>query len=103
MRTTNQVVADFLWGDVIEREIVGPYLILSYHPHKVRGGIVSEAVDYNRTSYHPFVNHVSLGWLDTRHSYDNLDSALAGAIAYRVEGPNHHADVYFIRSLKESA
>lgn len=35
--------------------------------------------------------------------WDSLDAALAGCIAYKHEGPNHRADVYFIRVIEKQA
>lgn len=85
----------FTWGLVIRIHTVGPYDIIEYHPWKsVRGTVHTGDPDPIRTEFHVYVRGKS-----TSESFGSLDAALAGAIAYRSEGPNHAADHYFIRSL----
>ena len=65
----------------------------------------SAIVEYseNKTEnvfFHPYVYDASTGeYKDTNRGNLSLDAALAGAIAYRHEGINHRADVYFIRAI----
>lgn len=100
-RTTNlQELKDgqgFTWGQVIKIHEVGEYAIVEYHPWKVEGitGLVGEA-DYDEVMYHYYVST-----RDTCHSTNSLDSALAGSIAYKHEGPNSRAADYFIRMLNK--
>jgi phosphosulfolactate phosphohydrolase-like enzyme len=72
----------FTWGKITEWFDVGQYAIAQYLD------------EHNEVGFHVWVSGV-----DTSTSYASLDSALAGAIAYRAEGPNHAADRYFIKSL----
>lgn len=84
----------FAWGRVITRHVVGPYEIVEYavradnhptHPRQETGAI----------AFHPYINGE-----DSCQGYDSLDAALAGAIAYRNEGCNHRADIYFIKAIQ---
>ena len=70
-------------GKVTEFFEVGNYVIAKYDDKK--SGL---------PLYHPYVDGEN-----TSESYDTLDAALAGAIAYRKEGPNHRADRYFIKGM----
>jgi len=45
--------------------------------------------------YSTFVDNKNCG-----HSYNSIDSALAGCIAYAYEGVNHRADYYFMKMIK---
>ena len=76
--------ANYTWGPIDGSYSVGPYDILRYR-----------AAPDGYLSFHVFVNGE-----DTNHSFNSLDEALAGAIAYRAEGPNCQAGMYFIRSLR---
>jgi len=86
----------FIWGEVIAFHKIGEYDIVEYHPWK-RDGIVvkTNSPDYNKKSYHGWI-----GERDTSHSWETLDAAIVGCIAYKHEGPNHKADFYFIRMLR---
>jgi hypothetical protein len=87
----------FTWGTVIAIYTVGPYDIVEYHPWKRNErsrNVLTGDPDLGKTEFHVYVEGKS-----TSHGFASLDGALAGAIAYRVEGPNHAADRYFIRAL----
>lgn len=85
----------FTWGDVVAIHEVGPYAMVEYHPWVSVGVMVKTGVpDPDAVEFSTYVDGRNCS-----HSYGTLDAALAGCIAYRSEGPNHHADAYFIRSL----
>ena len=85
--TFNDAIAmrsNYTWGPIDGSYSVGPYDILRYR-----------ATQDGFLFFHAFVNGE-----DTNHSFNSLDEALAGAIAYRAEGPNCQAGKYFIQSLR---
>ena len=75
--------ANYTWGPIDGSYSVGPYDILRY-----------------RTTDGYMLYHAFLDGEDTNHSFNTLDEAIAGVIAYRAEGPNCQAGKYFIRSLR---
>jgi len=86
----------FTWGKILQIFEIGPYAIASFHPWKTDGATVLDGkTDFEKIHYHVWVYGK-----DTCHTYDSLDEAMAGCIAYRSEGANHQADRYFIASLR---
>lgn len=85
----------FVWGPVKEVYRIGPYEVVRYHPQIFKDSSGTGNYDYTVNQYHPYVKGE-----DTNESYDSLDAALVGAIAYRREGGNHRADRYFILALE---
>jgi hypothetical protein len=80
----------FLWGAIIQVHTVGPYAIIEY----------LEKVPVNRDDKTRRVMfHIEVEGKDAHRSYETLDAALAGAIAYRHEGPNGRAAEYFLRGI----
>lgn len=99
-RTTNLTLlrrgTPYTWGQVIAIHEIGPYTIVESHPWLEQDGRIRTGVpDPTSIEFHTYVNGLCCS-----HSYPTLDEALAGCMAYRAEGPNHHADTYFIRSLR---
>lgn len=72
----------FTWGEVIKIHEVGDYSIVEYRR------------DNGEICFHGYV-----GKTDTNMSWNTLDQALAGCIAYKYEGPNHRAGNYFITMI----
>jgi hypothetical protein len=70
---------------------------VEYHPWKAVGIKVLPQIDYESIYFHPYIQY-----RDLSYSCDDLDSALAHAIAVRNDGINTRADVYFIRGIKVS-
>lgn len=98
-RTTNLTRlkngAAFTWGALIQIHEVGPYAVVESYPWKTEGcTVLTGQPDKDRISFHAYVHGE-----DTMHAFDSLDAALAGCIAYRNEGCNHHADHYFIKGI----
>lgn len=91
---------EFTWGYLLAIHEIGEYYIVEYHPwevseHRVLVGSANE----NETLYSGYFNGRSIG-----QSFESLDAALAGCIAYKHEGANHRADLYFMKMLaKETA
>ena len=88
----------FTWGEVVAIHVVGPYAIVEYHPWKCSESrmVLTGQPDPDAIEFGTYVDG-----RNCQHSYGTLDAALAGCIAYRIEGPNHAADAYFIRSLAD--
>lgn len=84
----------FAWGRVIQRHAIGPYEIVEYAERGADNHKKYPSQETGRILFHPYVKKV-----DTNHSFESLDAALAGAIAYRNEGINHQADIYFMRGI----
>jgi hypothetical protein len=98
-RTTNiqelKNFAQFTWGKILKIEDIGPYTIATFCPWKRDGSTVCTGdPDHAEINYHVWVDGK-----DCHESFESLDAALAGCIAYKLEGPNHRADKYFIRSM----
>lgn len=92
MKTAAQYAIDqgqgYTWGPIIQVHQIGPYVILEYTPR------VTGSARYEGVSFHAFVDGG-----DTNHSFNTLDAALAGAMAYRAEGPNSRAGQYFMNMI----
>jgi hypothetical protein len=91
--------ARYVWGEVIRGHEVGPYRILEIHPHAFING-QARGIDREATAFHLFVMDDAGVTVDACNSFQSLDAALAGGIAYRAEGCNHRADRYFIEALE---
>lgn len=76
----------FTWGRVLQIHEVGPYAIVEYDDEAHPGSLHF---------------HIYVDGRDTSHSAPSLDAALAAAIAYRREGANSRAAMYFMRMLAE--
>jgi hypothetical protein len=86
-----QIVKDFGWlGKVVDVCEVRDYTIVEY---------LEKDFDTKEITDNHFFG-VYVGGKNTNTSYGSFDEVLAGAIAYKHEGPNHHADYYFMKSLR---
>jgi len=87
----------FTWGDVIQIHEVGDYSIVECHPWEVEGSnvVVGRPV-IKQLSFHVYVSSEN-----TCSSFESLDAALAGCIAYKHEGVNHRADTYFMKMIRK--
>lgn len=88
----------FTWGEVIRIHEIGHdnvYSVVEYHPWKSLSH-VDKTPDPDVVLFHYYVNGV-----DTNHLTDTLEAAIVGAIAYAFEGPNHHADKYFMKGISK--
>jgi len=73
----------FIWGEALSDEVVGPYTVRAFHPHKVEGSHVTKDIDRSKIHYHGYINGK-----DCNESWLSLDEALAGMITRRSLGPN---------------
>ena len=88
---------EFTWGYLLAIHEIGEYSIVEYHPWENRGLV--GCVNQTEKRYSGYLNGRSIG-----QSFESLDAALAGCIAYKHEGANHRADLYFMKMLaKETA
>lgn len=74
---------DFSWGEIVYTHIIGKYVIFEY---KTKGE--------PETSFHPYIN-----FKDISHSYNTLDQAIIGVIAYNYDGANSQAAGYFYKMV----
>ncbi|MBO9428162.1 hypothetical protein [Sulfitobacter sp. R18_1] len=74
----------FSWGRVIEDVEIGPYMIRSFHPHKLEGSTITREIDTTEVHYHGYVDGE-----DTRRAWKTLEDAMAGLIVYAALGPNY--------------
>ena len=88
----------FTWGEPVTTWFIGPYTIMEYHPWKRVDGITSDHTQSDQTKkmYHGWVNGRDTCWGST-----DLDAMVAHLIAYKNDGINTRADIYFIRSVKK--
>lgn len=84
----------FPWGPIDKVHVIGSYQIVQYRVDASNMTGLRAGQDHGLTRYHVIVDGHS-----TSTSYETLDAALAGAIAYRHEGPNGRAATYFIRMI----
>jgi hypothetical protein len=88
------LASGFVWGEVKTVHVVGDYQVVEYYPRKSEKNRISQDIDYSKTLFNPYID-----WEDTNHGYGSLDEALVGVIAYRAEGPNGQADMYFCKMV----
>lgn len=79
----HSISQEFQWGTVRQMHDIGEYIIVEY-TKETTGEI----------GFHPYISGV-----DTNHTYNSLDAALAGCIAMKYEGVNTRADTYFMRAV----
>jgi len=90
-------IGEFTWGEVIKIHEIGEYAIVEYHPWKSEGCIVlSGQPDMTETLFSYYIDGE-----DCSQSAESLDEALAGCIAYKHEGANAQAGVYFMRMINK--
>ena len=96
MKNKNEMIKSCAWlGEFVEFHTLGEYSIVEYKPTKYDG--ISPAIpkQYDTESlFHPFINGT-----DTNTSYETLEKAIIGAIAYKYDGGNTRADEYFFKSI----
>lgn len=94
--TLDEMRAKVEWlGKFVNTHAIGPYAFVEFHPRSINGdGVTVRGVYETHTHFAGFVDGRSMN-----ESFLTLDGALAGAIAYRREGGNHHADQYFMKGM----
>ena len=91
-----QAGTPFVWGEMVTIQTIGPYSIGAFRPWKSDKFSVSVG-EPDRWKIH---FHIWVDGKDTLRASETLDEAIAEAIAYRREGLNSHAAVYFIRGMR---
>lgn len=76
----------FTWGQIIKIMDIGSYTVASFW---YRATDTTE-----REMFHGWINGVDCG-----HSWDSLEAAIVGLIAYKNDGPNSRAGEYFMRMI----
>ena len=83
----------FPWGKVVAVHTIGEYDIVEYKRWTYENGsMVYPRVPQVSSSFHPYINGK-----DTHRSFDMMEKALVGAIAYRYDGCNSQAGSMFER------
>lgn len=85
----------FAWGPVDMIHVVGEYQVVEYRKD-MSTFLSGDYSDHGKTFFHPYVNGK-----DTSMSFESLDAALVGAVAYKHEGANGSAGFYFMRMITE--
>jgi hypothetical protein len=75
---------DFVWGEVVKTHILGEYQIIEY----------VDIDNCSSTEYQAYINYE-----DTNSSYDSLEKAITGAIAYKYDGANSQANTFFWKMI----
>ena len=87
----------YTWGLPVNFFEIKEYAILAYHPwESINGNIRVGVPDKHKIQYHGWVDDVN-----TNQSWNTLDEAIAGCMAYKYEGPNHRAGYYFMKMLNK--
>ena len=86
----------FSWGEIIARHSVREYDILEYHPWVYVNNCGTSEIDTSKTEFDCYINGDHIGI-----SAESLDSALATCIAYKHDGSNSQAAIYFMRMIKK--
>ena len=76
----------FPWGAIRTIHSVGDIQVVEFERDCSNLSSIEARVNHGQVQYHAYVNH-----RDTHDSYNSLDSALVGAIAYKRRGPNSQA------------
>ena len=86
---------DFTWGEVTNIQKFSEYTVVEYHPFVFDGAIGTNKID-TKLKYHIYIDGK-----DCSRSYEDFDSAIAGCLAYKYDGCNTRADIYFMKMIKE--
>ena len=83
----------FPWGPIDAVWDVGEEYQIVQFRRDTSGHVQPEVWEsHGKTRFHPYING-----RDTSRTYDSMDAALVGVIAYKREGPNSQAARYFDR------
>ena len=89
----------YVWGEVSFVHQIGVYAIIEY--------VCNFGDNKGKVLFHPAIrtdkfkerNGGKFYWQDTSTSYDSLEKAIIGAIAYNFDGPNSRAANYFSKMI----
>lgn len=85
----------FTWGELIKIHEFFDYAIVEFHPFVFNGPIGTDKINYNKTDYSIYVCGEGIG-----HSSDTADAAIAEAIAYKYDGCNTQAGIFFMKMIR---
>jgi len=77
-------------GKTVKLHKIGEYQIVEYKSRNNDGTLEKQS------SFTTYINYESCGY-----SYESLDRAIVGSIAYKHEGHHTYADRYFMRMIKK--
>lgn len=84
-------------GQTVMIHEIGEYAFVEYKPKVFEEGNQKIPTEYNQNSnFAAFINGKGIG-----RSYESLDAALVGAIAYKHDGANTKADHYFMKAISK--
>jgi hypothetical protein len=84
----------FTWGEIEKIYKIGEYTIAEYRSWKRNGCQILTGEPGNEIQYHAWI-----GNKDTSCGYNSLESAIVGTIAYKFDGCNTRAGLYFCRMI----
>ena len=84
----------FPWGEVRQVHSIGDIEVVEFYGRQYEDGQTSPDVDRSVSLFHPYLNGE-----DLNQSYDTLDGAVVGAIAFKYEGSDSRAAYYFWRMV----
>ena len=87
--------APFTWGKLVRIHQIGRYAIVEYRPWTRTGFVVNTGKAGKKLGFHPYVDGK-----DTSRTFDDIESAMAGAIAYAFDGCNSQAGEMFMRMVR---
>ena len=83
------------WGQIVKFFDVGEYTIVAYYKWRANeNGLVLTGEPAEELSFHGYVDEKN-----TYHSFPTLDACLAYCIAFKYEGINSRAAIYFMRMV----
>jgi len=97
MKTKTEMIKGCAWlGQFVDFHTLGEYSIVEYKPTTFDGCSPKIPKQYEKESnFHPYINGQ-----DTNTSYNSIEEAIVGAIAYKYDGGNTRAHEYFMKSIK---
>ncbi len=91
-------LAEFTWGEIIKFYELEEYTIASFYPKW------NDVKNEERKSYHKGKRIYFYAWVNKKSvgmHFNTLEEAIVGGIAYKHEGPNSQALLYFMRMITE--
>lgn len=83
----------YTWGKLVKIHEIGEYKVVEYFSYKYENNHRTDGYE-ETASFHPYINDQ-----DTNNSYESLDAALVGVIAYKQDGPNSQAARFFMKMI----
>lgn len=84
----------FPWGEIIVFHSVGEYTIVEYYPWVYINCCGTDQLNKSKTEFSCYIDGFSIS-----RGAESLDSALATCIAYKHDGCNSQAGLYFMKMI----